>query len=151
MSSEPLEIRDGQDKLVMCLLPNMPQDMKSSLLGNLAACFDLEPSNLQTMFSGELKENYTFEALHFSYYNRHCTRVRPLSLSQQLFAEPLHLYRGMMYQKMRTPTRLCEQTVRVPTTARCCRICRWTLEFTRMSMTMWVIYLDKFSNGLQTK
>ena len=27
------------------------------------------------MFSGELKERYSFEALHFSYYNRHCTRV----------------------------------------------------------------------------
>ncbi|EPS99836.1 hypothetical protein FOMPIDRAFT_1123574 [Fomitopsis schrenkii] len=26
------------------------------------------------MFSGELKEHYSFEALHFSYYNRHCTR-----------------------------------------------------------------------------
>ena len=75
MSSEPLEIRDAQDKLVMCLFSNM----KSSLLGNLAACFDLEPSNLQMMFSGELKEMYTFEALHFAYYNRHCTRVWPLT------------------------------------------------------------------------
>ena len=151
MSSEPLEIRDAQDKLVMCLLPNMPQDMKSSLLGNLAVCFDPEPSNLQTMFSGELKENYTFEALHFSYYNRHCTRVRPLSLSQQLFAEPLHLYRGMMYQKMRTPTRLCEQTVHVPTTVRCYRICHWTLETMRTSIATWVISLDRCLCGLQTK
>lgn len=73
--SGPLEIRDMQDRLVMCLFPNMPQDMKNSLFGDLAACFDLEPSNLQTMFSGELKERYSFEALHFSYYNRHCTRV----------------------------------------------------------------------------
>ena len=79
MSSEPLEIRDAQDKLVMCLFSNMPQDMKSSLLGNVAVCFDLEPSNLQMMFSGELKEKYTFEALHFAYYNRHCTRVWPLT------------------------------------------------------------------------
>ena len=79
MSSEPLEIRDAQDKLVMCLFSNMPQDMKSSLLGNLAACFDLEPSNLQMMFSGKLKEKYTFEALHLAYYNRHCTRVWPLT------------------------------------------------------------------------
>ena len=73
--SGPLEIRDMQDRLVMCLFPNMPQDMKNSLFRDLAACFDLEPSNLQTMFSGELKERYSFEALHFSYYNRHCTRV----------------------------------------------------------------------------
>lgn len=61
----------------MCIFPNLPQDMRTTLLGNLAACFDLEPSNLQEMFSGELKECYSFEALHFSYYNRHCTRVLP--------------------------------------------------------------------------
>lgn len=53
----------------------MPQDMRTSLLSDLTACFDVEPSNLQKMFSGELKERYSFEALHFSYYNRHCTRV----------------------------------------------------------------------------
>ena len=29
--SGPLEIRDMQDRLVMCLFPNMPQDMKNSL------------------------------------------------------------------------------------------------------------------------
>ena len=63
--SGPLEIRDMQDRLVTCLFPNMPQDMKNSLFGDLAACFDLEPSNLQMMFSGELKERYSFEALHF--------------------------------------------------------------------------------------
>ena len=59
----------------MCMFPNMPCDMRQTLLGDLIACFDAESSNLQYQNSGTSGERYFFEALHFSYYNRHCTRV----------------------------------------------------------------------------
>lgn len=59
----------------MCMITSMLDDVRKDLLSNLTACFDEEPSNLRVMDSGVPGERYFFEALHFAYYNRHCTRV----------------------------------------------------------------------------
>ena len=60
----------------MCMFPNMPCNMRQTLLSDLVACFDAESSSIEYQDSGSSGERYFFEALHFSYYNRHCTRVR---------------------------------------------------------------------------
>lgn len=72
---DSLEIRDIRGSLVMCMITSMLDDVRKDLLSNLTACFDEEPSNLRVMDSGVPGERYFFEALHFAYYNRHCTRV----------------------------------------------------------------------------
>lgn len=53
----------------------MPEALRRDLTDRLIACFDDDP--LRTVNSSSASEGHsTFEALHFSWYNRHCTTVR---------------------------------------------------------------------------
>ena len=52
----------------------MPDMLRNNLQERLLACFDVDP--LQDRDSASLSsEEATFEALHFSWYNRHCNQV----------------------------------------------------------------------------
>ena len=57
----------------------MPDTLRNNLQERLLACFDVDP--LQDRDSASLSsEEATFEALHFSWYNRHCTNARSLRI-----------------------------------------------------------------------
>ena len=76
----PVRINDSNGSLVMALFPNMPSELRSSLLENLKASFPDEPHDLEHLGSSQLPTSYRFDALHFSWYNRYGTRVSGLSL-----------------------------------------------------------------------
>lgn len=52
---------------------SMPEAMKCSLAERFAACFHSDPLQHRNTASDPLEMPY--ETLHFSWYNRHCTRV----------------------------------------------------------------------------
>ena len=57
----------------------MPDMLRNNLQERLLACFDVDP--LQDRDSASLSsEEATFEALHFSWYNQHCTNARSLRI-----------------------------------------------------------------------
>lgn len=143
-----MEILDIHGSLIMCMFPNMLDAMRGTLLSNLVACLDLEPSHLQTMDSGASGETYSFEALHFSYYNRHCTRVRLIvgfDLSNVL------LHRATMFRPMYTQIKSPRQTTHGPTTLRCCRTFPPTLASTNMSTKTLGPFSAKCSSGCLSK
>ncbi|KAH9910449.1 uncharacterized protein B0H18DRAFT_836661, partial [Fomitopsis serialis] len=50
---------------------SMPDAMKRNLMDGLVACFDSDP--FKPIDSNSANGERTFEAIHFSWYNRHCT------------------------------------------------------------------------------
>lgn len=60
----------------------MPEELRDGLLDRLAACF--EPDAIKTLDTASFSGEHVFEALHFSWYNRHCTEVRISLLWQKL-------------------------------------------------------------------
>ncbi|EPS93339.1 hypothetical protein FOMPIDRAFT_1087424, partial [Fomitopsis schrenkii] len=50
---------------------SLPADLRSELAGRLAASF--EPSALKDIDTSKVDSDPVFQALHFSWYNRHCT------------------------------------------------------------------------------
>ncbi|PPR07663.1 hypothetical protein CVT24_003819 [Panaeolus cyanescens] len=62
-----LQIQDADKNLMALLLANMPEHLRRDLLATLEAVF---PDGLQDMDSRQ-QENPSFDAYHFSYYNRY--------------------------------------------------------------------------------
>ena len=76
---DTLIIRGIDDSLLACVCTSMPDTLRNNLQECLLACFDVNP--LQDRDSASLSsEEATFEALHFSWYNRHCTNARSLQI-----------------------------------------------------------------------
>jgi hypothetical protein len=55
------------------VVPDMPQRLRENLMNSLKLSF---PGKIKTTNSEDLGENFTFESLHFSWYNRFHLRVR---------------------------------------------------------------------------
>lgn len=56
----------------------MPQSMRDELVDRLSACF--EPGALKEHDTEKSDGEHLFQALHFSWYNRHCTTVSTVTL-----------------------------------------------------------------------
>ena len=75
MCSEPLKILDSHESLVACIFTNMPSHLRRMLSIDLISCFHAESWNLQETDSAAAGTEFQFQAVHFSWYNRHATRV----------------------------------------------------------------------------
>ena len=75
--SNMLRINDTKEDLIALILPNMPEELRSTLLSKLRLIY---PS-LQTVDSQAEGFDNTFSSFHFSYYNRYSNRVSDWSLS----------------------------------------------------------------------
>lgn len=72
-----MTIRGQHGYLIACVSTAMPEALRRNLADRLTACFDLDPvRNIDSSLTSNGQS--TFEALHFSWYNRHCTTVRTL-------------------------------------------------------------------------
>lgn len=70
-------IQSSRASLVACVCKSMPRDLRQDLAERLSACF--EPGALQNLDTVKSGGEHVFQALHFSWYNRHCTKVsKPL-------------------------------------------------------------------------
>ena len=75
---DTLVIRGREDSLTACITTSMPQSIRRDLADRLVACFDKDP--LRKMDSSSLPEGEgTFDVLHFSWYNCHCTTVSTIT------------------------------------------------------------------------
>ena len=72
-----LTIVDIHGGLVASVCTSMPNIMKQTLTERLVACFDNDP--LTHCTTATEPPGRTFETLHFSWYNRHCTQVSTLA------------------------------------------------------------------------
>ena len=66
-----LRINDAKEDLIALILPNMPEELQSTLLSKLHLVY---PS-LKTVNSQAEGSDNTFFSFHFSYYNRYSNRV----------------------------------------------------------------------------
>ena len=93
--SDPVRINDVNGSLVLAVFPNMPSELRISLLNNLKASFPDEPHDLRHLGSSKLPKSYRFDALHFSWYNRYGTRVSASELVEvTLVCSPLLCHVG---------------------------------------------------------
>ncbi|KAH9926365.1 uncharacterized protein B0H18DRAFT_954689 [Fomitopsis serialis] len=69
--SDTLNIRGRDNGLIASICTSMPEAMKRHLMDRLVACFDSDP--FKPVDSNSANGGRTFEAIHFSWYNRHCT------------------------------------------------------------------------------
>ncbi|KAH9910583.1 uncharacterized protein B0H18DRAFT_963097 [Fomitopsis serialis] len=69
--SDALNIRGRDNGLIASICTSMPDAMKRNLMDGLVACFDSDP--FKPIDSNSANGERTFEAIHFSWYNRHCT------------------------------------------------------------------------------
>ncbi|KII89483.1 hypothetical protein PLICRDRAFT_109188 [Plicaturopsis crispa FD-325 SS-3] len=67
-----VNVRDSNDDLLAFICTTMPESMRQNLTANLMACFAPHQSLIPT--DSRDAEKFTFETLHFSWYNRHCTK-----------------------------------------------------------------------------
>lgn len=70
-----LTIKGTHDYLMACICTSMPDGMKKNLTERLVSCFKSNPLTARSTANDPLTVPY--ETLHFSWYNRHCTKVRP--------------------------------------------------------------------------
>ena len=74
ITRDTLTIRGREDCLLACVSTAMPDALRADLADRLVACFDCNP--LRSVDSASTSGGRgTFEALHFSWYNCHCTKV----------------------------------------------------------------------------
>ncbi len=66
-----LRINDAKNDLIALILPNMPEELRSTLLSKLHLVY---PSLKTTDSAAEGPDN-DFFSFHFSYYNRYSNRV----------------------------------------------------------------------------
>ena len=66
-----LRINDAKKDLIALILPNMPEELRSTLLAKLRLVY---PSLKTVKSKAEGLHNY-FYSFHFSYYNRYSNRV----------------------------------------------------------------------------
>ncbi|KAH9838762.1 uncharacterized protein C8Q71DRAFT_689884, partial [Rhodofomes roseus] len=69
-----LTLRDSDNDLMMSICTSMPVDLRASLTERLISCFPTDPLNVLDTATISRSEPLKFQALHFSWYNRHCTR-----------------------------------------------------------------------------
>ncbi|KAH9919276.1 uncharacterized protein B0H18DRAFT_882126 [Fomitopsis serialis] len=74
IASGPLRINDCNGSLVACIFGNMPDEMRRTLATDLMVCFENQPENLKDTCSALKGSEYSFPAIHLSWYNRHGTR-----------------------------------------------------------------------------
>lgn len=88
-SSDTLTIRGQQGRLTACVSTAMPEAMRRDLLDRLISCFNSDPLRDVDSTSSAPEGQTTFQALHFSWYNRHSTKVRTYLYVLCLFTREL--------------------------------------------------------------
>lgn len=73
-----LTIRSSNLGMLASVCRSMPQSMRDELVDRLSACF--EPGALKEHDTEKSDGEHLFQALHFSWYNRHCTTVSTVTL-----------------------------------------------------------------------
>ena len=71
-NSRRLRVNAKNGEFVAIVLPDMPSKLRNNLMNTLKLVF---PGKIKQTSSEVLGENFTFEALHFSWYNRFHLRV----------------------------------------------------------------------------
>ena len=66
-------VRSVNGDVIACICTSMPQNMRDGLIDRLAACF--EPDALQDTDTSASGGENLYQAIHFAWYNRHCTTV----------------------------------------------------------------------------
>jgi len=79
-----LELRDLDGSLMAYICGTMPESLKGRLLEYLLLSLGDEGALVQKDIDHQDRRS-TFEALHFSWYNRHATRVRKYRFTIQHF------------------------------------------------------------------
>lgn len=74
-TSHQLELRDLDGSLMAYICGTMPENLKLSLLKFLLLSLEDEGALVRKDLDDQDRTS-TFEALHFSWYNRHATRVK---------------------------------------------------------------------------
>ncbi|EGO30874.1 hypothetical protein SERLADRAFT_404855 [Serpula lacrymans var. lacrymans S7.9] len=74
--SIPLLLKNSNDSLMLFLNSSMPESIRTTLLPNFQSCLG-STTSLHHVDSAVEGKGFTFEALHFSWYNRHCTKLVP--------------------------------------------------------------------------
>ncbi|KAH9924497.1 uncharacterized protein B0H18DRAFT_847061, partial [Fomitopsis serialis] len=72
MIPDVLTIRGQDHSLVAGIFTSMPDTMKRTLIDRLLASFNSDP--FKTVDANSATGERTFQAIHFSWYNRHCTQ-----------------------------------------------------------------------------
>ncbi|KAH9915373.1 uncharacterized protein B0H18DRAFT_1124959 [Fomitopsis serialis] len=67
-----LILEDIRSDAIAGICTSMPNNMREHLTDRLTACFPFDP--LKTISTASSIGDITFEVLHFSWYNRHCTQ-----------------------------------------------------------------------------
>jgi hypothetical protein len=71
-SSSMLRINDKNRDLVALVCSTMPENIQVNLMHDLNTIYEKGVYDKDTRSEGERND---FQAVHFSYYNRYCTRV----------------------------------------------------------------------------
>ncbi|KAH9830347.1 uncharacterized protein C8Q71DRAFT_688010, partial [Rhodofomes roseus] len=66
-----LTVHSCHGDIVASICKSMEQSMRDRLIDRLADCF--EPDALKVIDTAQERGDHVFQALHFSWYNRHCT------------------------------------------------------------------------------
>ncbi|KAH9910562.1 uncharacterized protein B0H18DRAFT_860839, partial [Fomitopsis serialis] len=69
---DALTIRGVDNSLIACIWTSIPEVLRRDLIDGIAACFETDP--FKTMVAESMDGRETFQVLHFSWYNRHCTQ-----------------------------------------------------------------------------
>ncbi|KAH9917782.1 uncharacterized protein B0H18DRAFT_860296, partial [Fomitopsis serialis] len=67
-----LIIEDVNSNTIVGICASMPNNMRENLTDHLTSCFPFDP--LKAIRTASTAGDITFEVLHFSWYNRHCTQ-----------------------------------------------------------------------------
>ncbi|KAF9470063.1 hypothetical protein BDN70DRAFT_902415, partial [Pholiota conissans] len=70
LKQQPIRINNANGDLISLILPHMDEDIRSTAIAKLRCIFP----DLQSMDSAAQGANSSFNALHFSYYNRYSNR-----------------------------------------------------------------------------
>lgn len=71
-NSQRLRVNSKNGDFAAIILPDMPSNLRSNLMNTLKLVF---PGKIKQTSSELQGENFTFESLHFSWYNRFHLRV----------------------------------------------------------------------------
>ncbi|KAH9910774.1 uncharacterized protein B0H18DRAFT_839145, partial [Fomitopsis serialis] len=69
---DTLTIRGQGNSLIAGICTSIPEPMRRDMMDRLTACFQNNP--FETVEAGSMDVSRTFEVIHFSWYNRHCTQ-----------------------------------------------------------------------------
>ncbi len=75
--SQRIAINDVSGTPIIVVIPDMPQELKNSIMGNLMHTFS---GQIVQMDSKAEQDKYKYQSIHFTWYNRFAKKVRLTNL-----------------------------------------------------------------------